>query len=198
MTMLRRFSVSKMRFQRRSSAAVSSLFPLLPSIEPRSSCTIWRACATPARIPRTPTFVDSPMALAALRIYEESIARGSPEIRADIAHAKSFFNDQDLTEIKTVEESIRAELDVGADDHHLRVGNGVGRPRPPSSQKTASRPPQHGDSCRVSGRGNSRQVAARRRSDGEDAGRLRPGRRGNCRCPRLLRRMPIRGKSSTG
>lgn len=59
------------------------------------------------RIPRTPTFVDSPMALAALRIYEEFIARGSPEIRADIAHAKGFFNDQDLTEIKTVEESIQ-------------------------------------------------------------------------------------------
>ena len=59
------------------------------------------------RIPRTPTFVDSPMALAALRIYEEAIAEGSPEIRADIARTKSFFDDQDLTEIKTVEESMR-------------------------------------------------------------------------------------------
>jgi metallo-beta-lactamase family protein len=59
------------------------------------------------RIPRTPTFVDSPMALAALRIYEDSIARGSPEIRTDIARMNNFFDDQDLTEIKTVEESIR-------------------------------------------------------------------------------------------
>jgi metallo-beta-lactamase family protein len=59
------------------------------------------------RIPRTPTFVDSPMALAALKIYEQSIAQGSPEIRADIAHAENFFNDQDVTEIKTVEESMR-------------------------------------------------------------------------------------------
>ena len=47
------------------------------------------------------------MALAALRIYEEAIAEGSPEIRADIARTKSFFDDQDLTEIKTVEESMR-------------------------------------------------------------------------------------------
>jgi metallo-beta-lactamase family protein len=46
------------------------------------------------------------MALAALRVYEEAIARGSSEIRADIAHAKNFFNDQDLTEIKTVAASI--------------------------------------------------------------------------------------------
>ena len=59
------------------------------------------------RVPSTPTFVDSPMALAALKLYEESIARGSPEIRADIAHAKGFFNSQDLTEVKTVQESIR-------------------------------------------------------------------------------------------
>ena len=58
------------------------------------------------RIPSAPIFVDSPMALAALRVYEESIARGSSEIRADIAHAKNFFNDQDLTEIKTVAASI--------------------------------------------------------------------------------------------
>ncbi len=59
------------------------------------------------RIPRIPTFVDSPMALAALRIYEESIERGTPEIRDDIARAKNCFDDQDLTEIKSVEESIR-------------------------------------------------------------------------------------------
>ena len=59
------------------------------------------------RIPRTPTFVDSPMALAALKIYEESIARGSSEIRAEIARTNGFFDDQDLTEIKTVEESMR-------------------------------------------------------------------------------------------
>ncbi|MDO8432619.1 MAG: MBL fold metallo-hydrolase [Candidatus Binatus sp.] len=59
------------------------------------------------RIPRVPIFVDSPMALAALRIYEDSIERGSPEIRDDIAHTRNFFNDRDLTEIKTVEESMR-------------------------------------------------------------------------------------------
>jgi len=47
------------------------------------------------------------MALAALKLYEESIARGSPEVRADIARANNFFNGQDLTEIKTVEESMR-------------------------------------------------------------------------------------------
>ncbi len=59
------------------------------------------------RIPRIPTFVDSPMALAALKVYEDSIERGTPEIRDDIARAKNCFNDQDLTEIKSVEESIR-------------------------------------------------------------------------------------------
>jgi metallo-beta-lactamase family protein len=65
------------------------------------------------RIPRTPTFVDSPMALAALRIYEESIARGSPEVRTDIARTNGFFDDQDLTEIKTVEESMRLNSMTG-------------------------------------------------------------------------------------
>jgi metallo-beta-lactamase family protein len=65
------------------------------------------------RIPGAPTFVDSPMALAALRVYEEAIARGSPEIRTDIAHEKSFFNNQDLTEIKTVAGSIELNSKSG-------------------------------------------------------------------------------------
>ena len=64
-------------------------------------------------IPGVPTFVDSPMALAALSVYEEAIARGSPEIRTDIAHEKSFFSGQNLTEIKTVAASIELNSKSG-------------------------------------------------------------------------------------
>ncbi len=65
------------------------------------------------RIPGTPVFVDSPMALAALKLYEESIAQGSPEIRTDIGHANNFFHGENLTEIKTVEQSMRLNSMTG-------------------------------------------------------------------------------------
>jgi metallo-beta-lactamase family protein len=56
------------------------------------------------RLPEIPVFVDSPMALAALSIYENEIAAGSPEIRPGLR--RDVFSSGKFTEIHTVDESI--------------------------------------------------------------------------------------------
>lgn len=55
------------------------------------------------RIPRLTVFADSPMALAALDVYREALARGDPEIRADLG--PDPFSTGDLIEARSVEES---------------------------------------------------------------------------------------------
>ncbi len=56
-------------------------------------------------VPREiPVFVDSPMALAALRVYREAIARRDPDIRPDDAGADPFAVPR-LTEVHDVEHS---------------------------------------------------------------------------------------------
>lgn len=56
------------------------------------------------RIPDLPTYVDSPMALSALHIYREAIARHSPEVRPDVGG--DVFNSAAYNEVRTVDESI--------------------------------------------------------------------------------------------
>jgi metallo-beta-lactamase family protein len=56
-------------------------------------------------IPDVPIFVDSPMALAALKVYREAIRRHSPEIRPDVAADGELFDPGHLTEVRTVEAS---------------------------------------------------------------------------------------------
>lgn len=55
------------------------------------------------RIPRVPVYVDSPMALAALRIYKSALADGDPEIRSGLDG--DVLDPGDLIEVRTVEES---------------------------------------------------------------------------------------------
>jgi metallo-beta-lactamase family protein len=58
------------------------------------------------RIPVLPVFVDSPMALAALKLYQDAISTGDPVVRSEIAHRPEVLWPADLTEVKSVEESI--------------------------------------------------------------------------------------------
>ncbi len=57
-----------------------------------------------SRIPSLPIYVDSPMALAALRVYREAIAAHSAEVRADIS--TDVLGAQPCHEVRTVEDSI--------------------------------------------------------------------------------------------
>ncbi|MGY6652442.1 MBL fold metallo-hydrolase RNA specificity domain-containing protein [Amycolatopsis sp. TRM77291] len=58
------------------------------------------------RIPELPVYVDSPMALAALRIYREALHGRWPEIRPELA-GHDPLTPGSLTELRTVEESMR-------------------------------------------------------------------------------------------
>lgn len=58
------------------------------------------------RIPAgIPVFVDSPMALAALNVYREAVARGDVEIRPEVRRDRSFFDVPGLREVTDVEGS---------------------------------------------------------------------------------------------
>jgi len=52
-----------------------------------------------------PIYVDSPMALSALTVYREAIARGDADIRADVAGGGDPFDLPNLTEVRDVEGS---------------------------------------------------------------------------------------------
>jgi metallo-beta-lactamase family protein len=58
------------------------------------------------RIPRVPVHVDSPMALRALGIYRQGLARDDPDVRTDLGPDALVFDPGDLREAHTAEESI--------------------------------------------------------------------------------------------
>lgn len=58
------------------------------------------------RVPPVPVYVDSPMALAALRLYRAAAERGDEEMRPEIAATPETFDPASVTEVRTVEESI--------------------------------------------------------------------------------------------
>lgn len=67
------------------------------------------------RIPRLPVYVDSPMALAALRVYRQAIERGGVEIDPELADLADPFDAGDVVEVRDVEESkALADLPVPA------------------------------------------------------------------------------------
>lgn len=59
-------------------------------------------------IPSAPVLVDSPMALASLRVYRDAIARLRPEVRPDLGGRTDPFDPGNLAELHTVEESMTA------------------------------------------------------------------------------------------
>ncbi|MEU7526895.1 MBL fold metallo-hydrolase [Saccharothrix sp. NPDC042600] len=60
-------------------------------------------------IPDLPVLVDSPMALASLRVYRKAIANQRPEIRPELLDASDdVFDPGHLSELRTAEQSMRA------------------------------------------------------------------------------------------
>ncbi|RSM85140.1 MBL fold metallo-hydrolase [Kibdelosporangium aridum] len=59
------------------------------------------------RIPALPVFVDSPMALASLRVYRQAVAKSWPEIRPELSDMDDAFDPGRLVELRTAEESMR-------------------------------------------------------------------------------------------
>ena len=57
------------------------------------------------RLPAVPVYVDSPMALNALRVYRQAIARGDPDIRPDAVGTGDPFRVPRLSEVSDVEAS---------------------------------------------------------------------------------------------
>jgi metallo-beta-lactamase family protein len=65
------------------------------------------------RVGPLPIFVDSPMALAALRLYKNAISNSDPEVRAQVAEHAELIEPPNLTEVRTVEESIALNSRLG-------------------------------------------------------------------------------------
>lgn len=59
------------------------------------------------QVPRVPVYADSPMALAALSVYRDGVARGDPDVRPGLAGIESAFDPGDLREAHSTEESQR-------------------------------------------------------------------------------------------
>lgn len=59
-------------------------------------------------IPDLPVQVDSPMALAALRVYRQALAEHWSEVRPDLSEMDDPFDPGHLAELRTVEESMTA------------------------------------------------------------------------------------------
>jgi metallo-beta-lactamase family protein len=58
------------------------------------------------RVPAVPIYVDSPMALAALKLYRAAAERGDEEMRPEVAERPEVFDPASVIEVRTVEESI--------------------------------------------------------------------------------------------
>ncbi len=57
-------------------------------------------------IPSVPVFADSPMALGALRIYRDAVARGEKDVRPDLAGTDAPFDPGDLREVHDAVDSM--------------------------------------------------------------------------------------------
>ncbi|GLY49845.1 hypothetical protein Lesp01_35010 [Lentzea sp. NBRC 102530] len=60
-------------------------------------------------IPDLPVFVDSPMALASLRVYRQAVASGWPEIRPELRDGDDAFDPGRLAELHTAAQSMQVD-----------------------------------------------------------------------------------------
>jgi metallo-beta-lactamase family protein len=58
------------------------------------------------RIPHVPVYVDSPMALGALRIYQQALAADDPDVRTDLGPDALVFDPGDLHEVQSAQQSM--------------------------------------------------------------------------------------------
>ena len=79
------------------------------------------------QIPHVPIYVDSPMALETLKVYRRAIAAASPEVRrlpaAGSLRHRRLARDAHRRGVED------AQQPTVAVDHHLGLGNGIGRAR---------------------------------------------------------------------
>ncbi|MEN8158748.1 MAG: MBL fold metallo-hydrolase [Myxococcota bacterium] len=64
-----------------------------------------RALAAAGRIPSVPVFVDSPMALAALRVYRRAVREGWDEVRPELRGREEVLEPGELDEVRDAGES---------------------------------------------------------------------------------------------
>jgi metallo-beta-lactamase family protein len=64
-----------------------------------------RALAEAGRIPRLPIYVDSPMALAALRVYRRALGEGRAEVRPELRGREEALDPGALTEVRDPRDS---------------------------------------------------------------------------------------------
>lgn len=64
-----------------------------------------RRLTAEGRIPRVPVYVDSPMALGALRIYQRALVEDDADVRTDLGPDALVFDPGDLHEIQTAGQS---------------------------------------------------------------------------------------------
>lgn len=64
-----------------------------------------RQLTAEGKIPELPVYVDSPMALAALRVYREAVDAGEPEVRSELRGHPEPFDPGGLVEARAVEAS---------------------------------------------------------------------------------------------
>ncbi len=64
------------------------------------------------RVPELPVYVDSPMALAALRLYRAAVRFGAPDVRDDAGLVDDALNAPNLVEARSVEESKQIDHDT--------------------------------------------------------------------------------------
>ena len=65
------------------------------------------------RIPSVPVYVDSPMALRALKVYQTAVDVREPDVRPDVTLAERAFDPGDLREISSSQES----MSINQPDH---------------------------------------------------------------------------------
>jgi metallo-beta-lactamase family protein len=58
------------------------------------------------RIPRVPVYVDSPMALGALRIYQQALAADDADVRTDLGPDALVFDPGELHEVQSAQQSM--------------------------------------------------------------------------------------------